>query len=68
MPKISALLTEEELARERNLFAPTNKEYKALGGARLDLHSFMEPPKKTDICAGKSGKDDEPAVFVPPSC
>ena len=62
-------LTEDELERENNLFAPNNKEYKALGGIKIDLSAFLKQPEETDpTLNGKSDKAEKPAVFVPPSC
>ncbi len=35
-------LTEEELQREVNLFAPSEVEYKSLEGKAFDIYSFKE--------------------------
>ncbi len=67
---MSILLNEEELARERNLFAPNNTSYKQLGGVKLNLRSLVEEQqKKPDAeTAARNDKDNKPVVFVPPSC
>ena len=64
------LLTEEELIRENNLFAPNNNSYRKLGGTRLDLGSFVEQEKKAAeaLKSGETQKGDTPAVYVPPTC
>lgn len=50
-------LTEEELQRELNLFAPSEVEYKSLEGKAYDIYSFKEE-------VSQDGSSAPP----PPSC
>lgn len=50
-------LTEEELQREVNLFAPSEVEYKSLEGKAYDIYSFKEEVS-----------NDVSSAPPPPSC
>jgi hypothetical protein len=53
---MDVFLTEPELLREKNLFAPHEEIYAILDGVALDLNAFTEL------------SDDENAPQIPSSC
>ncbi len=53
-------LTDEELEREQNLFAPREIKYKRLAGKRFDIRAFAEQVSED--------KEDEDMTLPPASC